>query len=196
MKSPAIVLFVFVAVFATTASADEVQYTTTLSGANENPANSSTGIGSARVTVDLDTVTMRVEATFSDLIGDVTAAHIHCCTAPPGNVGVATPTPTFPGFPAGVKSGAYDMTFDMSLDSSYNASFVAGNGGTVSDALNALVAGLDSGSAYLNIHTTNVGSGEIRGFLQAVPEPSCGVLMLMGMACFAGFRRRRPRSLV
>ena len=95
-----------------------------------------------------------------------TAAHIHCCISPPGNTGVATTTPTFPGFPLGVTSGSYSRTFDMTAASSYNPAFVTAHGGTTAGAAAALLAGLQAGQAYLNIHTTMFPGGEIRGFLQ------------------------------
>lgn len=109
-------------------SAHEAVYNIVLDGATESPPNASLGTGTGTVTVDLDLLTMRVEANFSGLSGVTTASHIHCCTAA-GNVGVATQTPTFTGFPLDVTAGTYDHTFDMSLASSYNASFITGKGG-------------------------------------------------------------------
>jgi hypothetical protein len=163
------------------AFADILIYSTALSGANENPTTPSLGIGTALVTVDLDALTMRVETTFSGLTGTTTIAHIHCCVDPPGNVGVATPTPTFPGFPAGVTFGSYDNTLDLALASSYNAAFVTANGDSVDGAMNALLDGLDAGRAYLNIHTSFRSGGEIRGFLTLVPEPGTWALMIAGL---------------
>ena len=81
------------AVAAMPAAAHEQFYATTLSGANENPANASFGSGAAVVTIDLDLLTMRLQTTFAGLTGNVTASHIHCCTAAPGNVGVASQIP-------------------------------------------------------------------------------------------------------
>ena len=156
------------------ATAHETVYKATLNGASEAPPNVSPGFGTATVTFDFDAVTMRVETSFSGLLGNTTASHIHCCTAVPGTgtAGVATTTPTFPGFPLGVTSGSYDHTFDMSLASSYNPAFITSHGGTISSAMNALIFGLDAGETYLNIHTSVFPGGEIRGFLVAVPEPS------------------------
>lgn len=158
-------------------------YATTLSGPAEAPPNVSPGTGSARVTFDLDLLTMRVEASFSGLLGNVTASHIHCCTALPsvGTIGVATPIPTFPGFPSGVKSGSYDQTFDLTQASSYNPAFVTANGGSLSSSLNTLLAGVGAGKAYLNVHTSSFPGGEIRGFLQPVPEAQTYALMLVGL---------------
>ena len=176
-----------------TATAGMVHYAAALSGPAEAPPNASPGTGSALVTYDDVALTMRVQAQFSGLTGNVTASHIHCCTAVPGvaNVGVATPTPTFPGFPSGVTSGTYDSTFDMTLTSSFNNTFRTNNGGTAATALAALLAGMDTGRSYFNIHTSAFPGGEIRGFLQPVPEPSTMLLGGVALAALAFVRRRR-----
>ena len=120
------------------------------------------------------------------------ASHIHCCTAAPGvgNAGVATGVPTFAGFPLGVTAGSYDRTFDMTMASSYNPAFVTAQGGIV-PAFAALVGGLDTGAAYLNIHTVLFPAGEIRGYLVPVPEPQTYALMLAGLALLGLAARRR-----
>src|SRR6266404_6470805 len=138
-------------------SATTILYTANLSGANENPTTGSPGTGFAMVTIDTVAQTMAVNVTFQNLTSGVTASHIHCCIAPGGNTGVATTTPTFTGFPSAVTSGTYDHVFDMTNASSYNPAFVTANGGTGASAEAILLAGLDAGHAYLNIHTTNFG---------------------------------------
>jgi hypothetical protein len=154
-----------------------------------------TGTGFTTVTYDSVAQTLRVQATFSDLLAPTTVAHIHAPTAVPGagTAGVATPVPTFPGFPAGVTAGTYDATFDMSLSSSYNPAFLTNQGGTAAAAEAALVAALLEGRAYLNIHTTLHPGGEIRGFLvRSVPEPGTGLasaLVLLGLAGLTARRR-------
>jgi hypothetical protein len=175
------------------AAAHEQIYTVVMTGPAEAPPNASGGDGVAIITFDLDLFTMRVQTTFAELAGNVTASHIHCCTAVPGagTAGVATQTPTFTGFPLGATFGSYDHTFDMTLASSYNAAFITANGGTVSTAFTALLNGIDAGRAYFNIHTSFAPGGEIRGFLAPVPEPSSYALMLGGLAAIGALVRRR-----
>jgi hypothetical protein len=152
-----------------------------------------TGTGDATITVDTDIFSMRVQANFSGLSGNTTAAHIHCCQAVQGsgNVGVATMLPSFAGFPLGVTSGSYDQTFDMNLAASWNPAFVTAQGG-INGAFNALVNAMSTDFAYFNIHSSTFPGGEIRAHLFAVPEP--GTLALLGMG-FAGIgvSRRRMR---
>jgi len=171
-------------------SASIITYTVNLSGPNESPANASPGIGTGLVTFDDIANTLRVQVTFSGLLGTTTASHIHCCTTAPftGTAGVATQTPSFSGFPLGVTSGFFDGTFDLTQLSTYNAPFVAANGGTAAGAEAALIAGAAAGKEYLNIHTTVVPGGEIRGFL--VPEPATVGLVGLALMGLLGLRRR------
>jgi CHRD domain/PEP-CTERM motif len=149
------------------------------------------GFGTALVTLDLDLATMRVGASFADLKQNTTASHIHCCTGNPNvlTAGVATNTPSFTGFPLDVTSGTYDDTFAMTLASSYNASYVTANGGTFGNVFNAFLAGIAAEKSYFNIHTSLAPSGEIRGFLHAVPEP--GSFLLAQFGAIGLFVRRR-----
>lgn len=168
-------------VLASGSEAAPVMFAATLSGAAESPPNASGGTGTALVTFDVSAHTMQVQVTFSNLQASTTASHIHAATASPGTgtAGVATTTPSFPGFPLGVTSGTYDQTFDLTLLSSYNPAYVTANGNTAAGAEAALFAALNAGEAYLNIHTSAFPAGEIRGFLTPVPEP--GSLVLIGL---------------
>lgn len=148
-------------------------YFATLSSTGE--ANPSPGTGSTTVSVDTAAHTLRVQVSFSGLLGNTTASHIHACTAVPGtgNAGVATQTPSFTGFPLGVTSGTYDHTFDTSLVTTYNLAFVTAQGGTVAAAEAALASCIAQGRAYLNIHSTFGSGGEIRGFLAPLTKNAC-----------------------
>lgn len=177
------------------ASAETRRYASTLSGAAEDPPTVSPGNGSVLVTIDDVARTMRVQASFADLLAGTAAAHIHCCTAVAGagNVGVATTTPSFVGFPLGITAGTFDNLFDMNLAGSWNAPFISAHGGTTALAFVDLLVGLDAGKAYFNVHTTRFPGGEIRGFLTPVPEPSTYALMLVGLAAVGASARRIRR---
>ena len=179
--------------FGLPASANVSLYSATLTGSAESPPNSSTGHGTASITIDDVLKTMRVQVSFADLVGMTTSAHIHCCTAAAGagNAGVATMTPTFTGFPSGAMSGNYDHTFDMSLASSWNASFVTASGGTTAMAFTSLQTGINSGKAYFNLHSSQFPGGEIRGFLTPVPEPATTALMFAGLGLMFAVARYR-----
>lgn len=180
------------------ATASAATYTTILTGPQEAPPNTSAGIGAAAVQFDTSTHVLKISFAFAGLEGDSTVAHIHCCTAAPGS-GTAIPAtelPSLDGFPTGVMTGAYSHFFDTSLASNWNPSFLSAYG-SVTGAEQALWAGLNAGSAYLNIHSTEYPNGEIRGFLSpvtAVPEPA-GIAMLgLGLPAVLMMARRRRKS--
>lgn len=182
------------ALMTTSALAGAQSWTALLNGANESPANASPGTGSATFTLTGNLLT--INGTFTGLTGTTAAAHIHCCTAAAltGTAGVATTTPSFAGFPLGVSNGAFLLTLDLTQASSYNAAFVTANG-SIDASRAALIAGMNSGRTYLNIHTSTFGGGEIRGFIiSTVPEPSSVFLTSAGLFGVAMLVMRRRRS--
>lgn len=173
------------------AQATLLVYEASLDGPSEKPPVASPATGFTTVSYNDVAHTLRVEVTFSGLLGGTTAAHIHCCVLPPDTVGVATTTPTFPLFPTGATSGSYDSTFDLTLASSFNPTFVTNSGGTPAGAEAALAAGLAAGEAYLNIHTSAFPAGEIRGFLQPVAIPEPATALLLGGGLLLSLRKRQ-----
>ena len=161
-----------------------------LSGANEVPPVASPGIGSARVTYDDVANTLLIAFDFAGLLGTTTMAHIHCCTPPGANVGVATPVPNLPGFPLGVLAGSSSTTLDLTLASSFNPAFVNANSG-LEGARTRLINGLFAGQAYFNVHSTSFPGGELRANLTAVPEPATWAMMIAGFAGVGGVLRAR-----
>jgi CHRD domain/PEP-CTERM motif len=180
------------------ASQAALQFQGVLLGANEVPGNASPGKGLAQVFIDdaLSTITFKVS--FSGLIGNTTAAHVHCCTGAPGaNSGIAIETPSLPGFPLGVRAGNFANSFDLLNADNYNPPFVTNNGGTALGARNALIAGLLGNRAYFNVHSVFRPGGELRANLAQVPEPASWALMIMGFGLVgANLRRRTVRFAV
>jgi CHRD domain-containing protein/PEP-CTERM motif-containing protein len=164
-----------------------ITFTAVLSGANEVPPTGSPATGFATVTLNGDSLT--VDESFAGLVGGTaSAAHIHCCALPGVSAGVAVP---FVGFPAAT-SGTYNHIFDLTLLATYNGAFVTANGGTAASAEAALIAGLNGGLAYANIHDATFPAGEIRG--QLVPEPATWSFVGLALTGLALFGRKRRIS--
>jgi hypothetical protein len=71
---------------------------------------------------------------------------------------------------------------DLTLTATYTSSFITANGGTVAGAEAALIAGLNAGQAYVNIHDATFPGGEIEGFVtSSVPESGSLVLLGLGL---------------
>ena len=166
-----------------------INFSTTLSGAAETPPIGSPGTGTATITIDTVALLMEVHVEFSDLVGTVTDAHIHCCIDPSTTASVAVGF-MGAGFPLGVTAGDFDASFDLN-SAIYTMGFINNfGGGTVAGAAAALIENMRNGLAYVNVHTNFAPGGEIRGQLQ-IPEP--GTLMLLGLATLLGVAlRRRP----
>lgn len=163
--------------FSSPAYADTITYIALMSGAGENPPNASTATGTSFLSLTGDILDIHIE--YSGLIGgNPAAAHIHCCAGPGTNAPVWVPFANFPT----TTSGTYDIAIDLST-------FVFSGGGTEA----ALIAGMNNGTAYTNIHNAMFPGGEIRGQIVATPEPGTLLLLGTGAVGVASMFRRRIR---
>lgn len=158
------------------AKADQITFIANLSGAGENPPNSSTGTGTATVILDDVTGAGTITVSFSGLSTPVTGSHIHCCAGPGANAPVIVPFDAFLTLSADKLSGSL-TNFAFTLTA-------------------AQITAMKNGLTYVNVHTTANRGGEIRGQLNAVPEP--GTLLLLGTGLFtvAGRLRKRRKQAV
>lgn len=138
-----------------------VAFKATLSGANEIPANTSTGSGTFTATLDTLTNVFTYDVTFSGLSALVTSGHIHGPATTTANAGATVNFATWPGasFTTGVLAGTAHGVATLT-SATQITSTVSG------DSLRKL---LFAGLTYVNIHTTANAGGEIRGQITRFP---------------------------
>jgi len=120
------------------ANAATLHFTTTLKGANEVPANDTSGAGKVQADLDTATKAFTYKVTYSGLTGPATMAHFHGPAAAGANAPPVVPVPA--SALASPMSGAATLTDDQ-------------------------IADLKAGKWYFNIHTAAHPGGEIRGQL-------------------------------
>jgi hypothetical protein len=128
-----------------------VQYTATLNAANElrTPPVNSTATGTALIVLSGDTLTYTITAT--GLTSSVVASHIH----------VGTPTTVSGRVVNGFQTKSVTSGI-VASGSIVLSTLVVSNTQISGDSLRTL---LNTGNAYVNVHTTTNPGGEIRGQL-------------------------------
>lgn len=173
-----------VAALAGAASADIIVYDFFLSGEQEVPPTGSPAVGAAEFRYDTDTQNFDLDlmvygidlADLRDVGPNGTPIHIHM--APFGQNG-----------PIVVDLGFFTSFVDDGLGIRYQifGQLLGGQQGNLFTDPNDNEAALFAGNLYVNIHTNDFPSGEIRG--QIVPAPAA--LPLLGAAGVLAARRRR-----
>jgi hypothetical protein len=141
-----------------TVSAAEFDFKAKLTGSQEVPPNTSVALGQAAFTLNPDGTMLHYRLTVRD-IANVTQAHIH--VGPPGMNGPvvlflypsAPPPVLIPGIFNGVLGRGFARAEHLL-------------GPMAGQPLSVLVAALESGGAYVNVHTTQLPAGEIRGQIE------------------------------
>jgi hypothetical protein len=158
------------------ANASATEFSATFSGFEEvGPLNNETGaiFSPGKGTLDLDlnrsARTIAFKLTYSGLSASVTQSHIHFGKRHvPGGIMVFFCTNLSTG-PAGTQACPAGGGTVTGTITGGNVLAVAGQHITAGD-FDALVATLDSDTAYGNIHTTNFPGGEIRGQIRRHDE--------------------------
>src|SRR2546429_9181304 len=103
--------------------AHELQFRALLSGPNHPPPTSSTGVGTALSTMDLDVINMEVQTEFNGLAANTTGAEIHGRTAV-GLSGTAPAAIPLPAFSTGMTNGLDEQLIDLQPASAYTQTFI------------------------------------------------------------------------
>ena len=163
MKTSLCLRALLLSLSAATLSAQTLTYELELSGAQEVPAVVTSGIGTATVTVDVGSGTVRVSGAYRNTSSAVGAAHIHGNARRGANAGVLLNL-TVTGGTTGTFSGSGMMT-------------------------PAQVQSLLAGLMYLNVHTSTHTGGELRAQIDSVPgagEPNAAPISVTGAATSPG----------
>ncbi len=161
--------------------------------AEPDGSTNSPGIGFGIVTLDQDTQTLSYDFSWTGLVGDLTKLHIHG----PASFDQSNPQHIIeifgpPEVPADLATTFGSVSDTFELQTLEQVGFDPIDPDFIIDTL-------INGQAYLNVHTTVFGMGEIRGNLgqplpQSVPEPSSILVLLISASCLTARRRRNASA--
>ncbi|HJU05686.1 MAG TPA: CHRD domain-containing protein [Nitrospiraceae bacterium] len=148
-------------------------FTSILTGSQETPPNASPATGFGTFVLNDPMTDLSFNVNYAGLIGGpIVGTHFH--VAP---IGVAGPIVrgldiTGATSPSGSFAGVWRSTDAQPLTPSLVNSLLANN-------------------IYFNIHTAAFPAGEIRGQLNAVPEPSTLLLLASGLGALTAYRKKK-----
>lgn len=185
-----IIVLVSSLALAAASHAELLKFKAVLTGGQEVPGVTTQGTGLGEVTIDTVALTYTGFVKWKDLNGIPSDSHIHV-----GKVGVAGSVIYGYGVAGTTIDGAYTRKdFSGNLIDKNPANM--GGVSTVGNQTPAqqIASWFSPGFTYLNVHTTAASggtpSGEIRGQLQAVPEPGTMAALALGAAALLRRRRR------
>ena len=154
-------------------------------GPEPDGSTNSPGTGSGTITYDSSTNVVSYSLQWDGLVGDLTKLHVHG----PATENMSNPQHVIeifgpPAVPSELIATAGSVVGSQELTTLIQPGF---DPLEPSDILDIMT----SGQAYLNVHTTVFGTGEIRGNLGVpLPEPPAATLVGCGILAFGILRRR------
>ena len=158
LNTTVLILAAFLAASSIAYGGDGLKFKATLSGAQEVSEVDTPATGMVKAKFDKGLTQVNVDLNVKNTVGTVTRAHFHC--AGPGENGPIVFGLFDPGpLPVGEKSKGTLTNDDFTgLDCVPNIGRPVNN-------IAALAFAMRDGLVYVNVHTSFVGSGEIRGKL-------------------------------
>ena len=158
-------------------------------GPEPDGSTNSPGTGTGTITYDSATNVISYDLQWDGLVGDLTKLHVHG----PATENMSNPQHVIeifgpPAVPNELVATSGSVVGSQELTTLIQPGFDPLEPSEILDIMT-------SGQAYLNVHTTVFGTGEIRGNLGVpLPEPSAATLMGFGVIAFGVLRRRGRQS--